>query len=309
MNVLFAINENFVPGLISAVVSFCANNPGHHRIFIMHDGLSPRGEKKIRKTLGRFDCEIFLVDIGQGAFTSALYTSLPRYYSQSINRLLPQLAVKEDVDRLLYLDADLVVNGSLKDFYETPFGENFLVAPSLRRDGMDGGPYFDQEAGIYPSLKIELKPETLYFNSGVLLMNVAKFRTIGVSFYDPIVEANKGKIVFADQDILNLAYEGLTVNVVDRRLNCTVPDNMRLRKGEYRWIKDNVKVLHFVVARKPWMYFKYRNKVFHIYMRYYRLEGHPFAYVGRYVIWYLMKPIHFLAHCWRKGISILKGKH
>jgi len=308
MNVLFAINEAFVPGLITAAVSFCANNPGHHRFYVMHDGLGEKAEKKIKGTLSRFDCEVFLVDIGEGEFSSELYTSLPRYYSQSINRLLPQLAVDRDVDRLLYLDADLVVNGSLKEFYETDFGEAFLAAPSIRRDGQDGGPYSDQEVGVYELLKIELKPSNLYFNSGVLLMNLTKFRSIGVSFYDGIVKANQGRIVFADQDILNLAFEGKVVNVVDRRLNCTIPDNMRLRHGEYRWIRDNVKVLHFVVARKPWMPMKYRNRVFRIYMRYFKLEGHPLAYILRYAIWYLMKPIHFLAHCWRKGLPILRGR-
>ena len=308
MNVLFAINEAFVPGFISTAFSFCYNNEGRHRLFIMHDGLSEKSVAKIHKRLARFDCIINLVDIGVGAFGDELFRSLPRYYSQSINRLLPQLAVPDDVHRLLYLDSDLTINRSLQEFYDLDLKDNFLAAPSVRRDGQDGGPYLDQEAGVYDLLKTPLKPETTYFNSGVLLLDVDKFRTLDSNFYAEIVEKYKEQIVFADQDILNLAFEGKTLNTIDRRLNCTIPNNMRLRKGELKWIKREVKVLHYVVATKPWMYTKYTNPLFKIYMKYYRREAGIVSWIWRYFVWCFMKPIHFLRHCWRKGLSIIRHR-
>ena len=308
MNVLFAINEAFVPGFISTAFSFCYNNEGVHRFFVMHDGLSDKSVSLIHKRLSTFSCEINLVDIGEGAFGDELFRSLPRYYSQSINRLLPQLAVPDDVHRLLYLDSDLTINGSLQEFYDLDLQCYFLAAPSMRRDGQDGGPYWDQEAGVYDLLKIPLKRETTYFNSGVLLLDVDKFRTLDSNFYAEIVEKHKEQIVFADQDILNLAFEDKTLNVIDRRLNCTIPNNMRLRKGELKWIKREVKVLHYVVATKPWMYTKYTNPLFMVYMKYYRHEAGIVSWVRRYFVWYFMKPIHFLRHCWRKGLSIIRHR-
>jgi lipopolysaccharide biosynthesis glycosyltransferase len=281
MNVLFAINEKFVPGFLTAALSLCVNNPGHHRFFVMNDGLSSKAEVRIHKTLKKFDCEISLVNIGKGAFDAPLYTSLPRYYSQSINRLLPQLAVPSDVHRLLYLDSDIIVNGSLQSFYDSDFQNRFLVVPSVRHDGNDGGPFWDSETMVYNEIKIPLKPETLYFNSGVLLMNVDLFRTIDRGFYDPVVTAHKNEIVFADQDILNLAFEGRVVNVIDRRLNCTIAENIRMRKGEYRWVKKEAKVIHFVVNPKPWQASGYRPPFFKIYMKYYRKEGHFLSYLWK----------------------------
>jgi len=306
MNVLFAINEKFVPGFLTAAVSLCVNNPGQHRIFVMHDGLSPKAQAKITKVMSHFSVEVHLIGIGRGAFDDPLYTSLPRYYSQSINRLLPQMAVPSDVHRLLYLDADVVVNGSIEEFYNTDFQNQFLVVPSVRRDGNDGGPFWDSEAGVYKDIKIPLKDTSLYFNSGVLLMNVDLFRTIGRSFYDPIVKVHQHEIVFADQDILNLAFEGKTIALVDRRLNCTIAENIRRRKGEYRWVKSNVKILHFVVNPKPWQAGKYRPPFFKIYMKYYKKEGYWFSYFNRYLTWYFMKPFHFLKHCFKKLKQITK---
>jgi UDP-glucose:(galactosyl)LPS alpha-1,2-glucosyltransferase len=309
MNLLFAINEAFVPGLITALTSFCCHNSGHHVAYIMHDGLSEKALSTLKRGAKKFGVDLIYKNIGKGAFSSSLYTSLPRYYSQSINRLLPQLIVPDSVHRLLYLDADLIVRGDLSAFYSLDFGESFLAAPSVRRDGQDGGPYWDQEAGVYKMIQIPLKPETLYFNSGVLLLNVDAFRSISIHDYDEVVQKYQKQIVFADQDVLNLTFEGKTLNVVDRRLNCTIPDNMRLRKGEYRWIRDNVLVLHFVIGRKPWMPSRYQNRLFHLYMNAYKKTGHPFRYLGRYAIWYLMKPCHFVAHCWRKGVSIIFRKN
>ena len=309
MNVLFAINEAFVPGFISTAFSFCYNNEGKHRLFVMHDGLTEKSVRLIHKRLSRFGCEINLVDIGMGAFSDDLFRSLPRYYSQSINRLLPQQAVPEDVHRLLYLDSDLTINGSLQEFYDIDLKGNFLAAPSVRRDGQDGGPYWDQEAGVYDLLKIPLEPETTYFNSGVLLLDVDAFRNLDVTFYVNVVQKHKEQIMFADQDILNLAFEGKTLNVIDRRLNCTIPNNMRLRKGEYRWIRREVKALHYVVATKPWMYTKYTNPLFKVYMHYYRCEAGLIIWLWRYMVWALAKPFHFLAHCQRKALSVLKVAH
>ncbi len=305
MNVLFAINEAFVPGFISTAFSFCFNNGGTHRFFVMHNDLSDKSVRLIHKRLDRFQCEINFVDIGTGAFKDELFTSLPRYYSQSINRLLPQLAVPDDVHRLLYLDSDITINGSLENFYNLDLKGNFLAAPSVRRDGQDGGPYWDQEAGVYRLLKIPLLFETTYFNSGVLLLDVDKFRTVDVNFYADIVRENKEKIVFADQDILNLAYERKTLNIIDRRLNCTIPNNMRLRKGELQWIKTEVKALHYVVTKKPWMYTKYTNPLFKIYMHYFRFESGIITWLWRYMVWCILKPFHFFAHCWRKGATIV----
>jgi lipopolysaccharide biosynthesis glycosyltransferase len=299
MNILFAINEAFVPGLLTAVASLCVNNPGCHTIYVMHDGLSEKATQKINKLSRRFGCTIHFVNIHQGVFSDSLYSSLPRYYAQSINRLLPQLAVPNDVDRLLYLDADLVVNGSIQEFYDTDFSGQYLAAPSIRKDGQDGGPYWDSETMVYGSIKIPLRPETLYFNSGVLLMNVQKFREISESFYRPIVEKYHDQIVFADQDILNLAFEGKTINIIDRRLNCTVAENVRIRKGEYKWAKQNVKVLHFVVNPKPWKFAHYRPVYFLIYLKYYRLVK-PEDWAWAFIVWLMAKPFHLAGKIYRK---------
>jgi Lipopolysaccharide biosynthesis proteins, LPS:glycosyltransferases len=305
MNVLFSINDCFVEGFLATAVSFCIHNSGHHDFYVTNDGLLPKNQKKILKILSRQNVTVFFVEQPSSHFGSPLYSSLPRYSPLSLNRLLPQLALPETVHRALYLDSDLIINGPLNTFYDTPLTGFFLAAVCVRRDGQDGGPYWDQEANVYNDLRVALKPGNDYFNAGVLLLNLDKFREIDESHYDKIVLEQHNNITLLDQDILNLAFEDEMVHLCDRRLNCTIPENMRLRRGEYHWIKKEAVVIHYVVKKKPWMPFRYRNPLFKIFMHYFWFEKRPFSFFTRYTVWFFMKPFHFLAHCWRKGMSLL----
>ena len=305
MNLVFCFDERFAPGFVSAVVSLCANNPGHHLLFALHDGLSEGNKKKIQKRIAKYDCELRYINIGKGYFEREPYKSMPRYQKLSMARLLIHKYLPNSMDRVLYLDVDMTINGSIEEFYKTDFDNNALVTIGVRRDGADGGPFWDQEAGVYDVTRIPLKPQALYFNAGVLLINLSVFRRLHPTDYDHFVIDHLGELCLADQDILNLFFENDSIKIVDRRMNCTIPNNMRLRRGEYKWIKKEVKILHYVVAKKPWMYTKYTNPLFKIYMHYYRLEAGTFSWLYRYGVWYALKPLHFFGHCWRKGISII----
>lgn len=103
---------------------------------------------------------------------------------------------------------------------------------------------------------------------------------------------HKGHIRCSDQDILNLVYEKDQASVVDQRFNGIIPDTRTFRKGEYRWIKDNSRILHFTDKRKPWNSANYSNRAFLLYSPYYmgrvrrlaRLILFRFAAIGRTII-------------------------
>lgn len=61
-----------------------------------------------------------------------------RTYSHITNetflRLLIPAVLPQDVDRALYLDFDIVVNGSLKKIFQYPFGEYSLIASEIGKN-------------------------------------------------------------------------------------------------------------------------------------------------------------------------------
>ena len=121
--------------------------------------------------------------------------------------LVPQLF--GDLDRLLFLDLDLIVVESLRALWETDLQENYVAAVTnvLPR----------HYAGLLAAAGFEV---TTYFNAGVLLMDLELMR------HDRCTEAmvdygvsNADDLVLRDQDALN-AVLGRRRRALHPRWNC-----------------------------------------------------------------------------------------
>lgn len=87
--------------------------------------------------------------------------SMATYYRCILSKLLPT-----DIDRLLYLDCDIVIVGDISEYWNTPLSDETGVA-AVADMGCD-------EAARYEILKYPM--EDSYFNAGVLLINLNYWR-------------------------------------------------------------------------------------------------------------------------------------
>ncbi|MFC5286640.1 glycosyltransferase family 8 protein [Actinokineospora guangxiensis] len=169
-----------------------------------------------------------------------------RYISSSAyGRLaLPHL-VDESVERLLYLDADTVVVGDLTpvatlDLGGRPLGA--VVEPTdpfhWCRKGLDGGPW-------------DFSYDTLYFNSGVLVMELPALRRL--RFTEACVAyVQRWRSERQDQDAINAV-------MADRITPIPVVYNVETyffrspsRRERYAEMLRQAKVLHWAGSKKPW---------------------------------------------------------
>ncbi len=103
-------------------------------------------------------------------------------------RLLPPAHNQEE--KLLYLDSDLLIRGSLREVWETNIEEYYLAAV--------------QSPGIKWHQDLGVSRESGYFNSGVMLINLKKWRE--TDFSRKVIDyiaAHPNAIWFADQCGLN----------------------------------------------------------------------------------------------------------
>lgn len=109
--------------------------------------------------------------------------------------LLPSLL--PDVDRVLYVDADTMVVAPLDDLFTTDMrGAHLGAVDNVMEPSRRGH-----------AAAIGLPPGTAYFNSGVLLLDLAGMRRDHV--VDRVVELARGRAdlaAFPDQDALNLVF-------------------------------------------------------------------------------------------------------
>jgi lipopolysaccharide biosynthesis glycosyltransferase len=137
--------------------------------------------------------------------------------------LLP--SVLNDIDRVVYLDCDVVVLNDISALYDTDLSDLPLAA--CLDFWLTGGPPFAPpiagwgvaEWQKFLSEVVRLADHKAYFNAGVLVMDLGRFRTNGLNrAAEAFLEQADYKTVYMDQDALNHVINGAFVRL-DLRWN------------------------------------------------------------------------------------------
>jgi inositol 3-alpha-galactosyltransferase len=145
-----------------------------------------------------------------------------------------------DYDRLVYLDADMVVLQNLDHLFHLPNAPLYAVGDCF------GGREEEQERNACCHSHPEKKPE--YFNAGLLvLIPDKKERERMESELAKMNGQGIAKWRFAEQDFLNLYFEGRWqplpfIYNAQKTIKCHHPDVWRL---------EDIAVMHYV-DEKPW---------------------------------------------------------
>jgi lipopolysaccharide biosynthesis glycosyltransferase len=149
-----------------------------------------------------------------------------------------------NLSKLLYLDGDICVVGDLAPIWYTDISKHFLAATE--------NPFFMRHE------EIGINQESLYFNSGVMLLNLDKMRQ--KNFYDEahrIIETQPHKLMFHDQDTFNMVVNGNFINLPNiynfqtfliRKIHRY---DKTKRKEIYQQFKSAV-IIHYSSGIKPW---------------------------------------------------------
>ena len=121
-----------------------------------------------------------------------------RYSIASLYRLfIPQL-INKSIGKIIYLDADIIVNCNISNLWDINLGEYPLAAVPEFSNGIK------YSVDKYMITSGEVEGEN-YLNSGVLLLNLDKIRTdetfVGGGYIDYL--KNHPQCKYLDQDILN----------------------------------------------------------------------------------------------------------
>ncbi len=153
---------------------------------------------------------------------------------------LPQL-VPASVEKLLYLDPDIITLADLSGLYNTPMNGFALAAvPEIN------------QAWVRSDLGFTKKED--YFNAGVMLINVKEWINQKITERAVVYARNNhDTIVWADQDALNGVVFGNFLKLPARFnvLHFDVPEDLS-RKAYERFLSDKI-IVHFTnVKHKPW---------------------------------------------------------
>ena len=244
MNILLAFNSNYYMPALVLLKSLLVNNQWCReiRIYVLYSDLKPGEIRRFSQVAEESGIAkaIFLpveTDTFQDAPLHLKWISRETYY-----RLLAQEMLPESVERVLYLDVDMIVMGSLEEFYHQDFEGKLLVA--CNRYGLGGTDPKRLE-------QLTLPRDTIYFNAGTLLYDLAGQRQQidpNILYEYPVLFYQQLK--YGDQDVLNAVFYGLTKFADWRIYNCF--DNNITRQRQEDRVRRSCKIFHYNGRGKPW---------------------------------------------------------
>lgn len=195
----FASDAAYLPWCATAIRS-CLDQawPEPPHLHVLHDGSLATGDGRARLAAMVADAgaELDLHEVDPR--TVAHLPALDRFGRIVWLRfLLPELL--PDVERVLYLDADtLVVDGLAELFASDLQGRPIGAVANV------------VEEGLWPHVRsLGIDDPRTFFNSGVLLMDLARMRADGSVAELVRVSTERGaELLWPDQDALNIAFAG-----------------------------------------------------------------------------------------------------
>jgi lipopolysaccharide biosynthesis glycosyltransferase len=246
MDVVFAFDDLYADRVPVAVESLLRTQTGHSiRVWLATTADAARDVEDAaqRQACGRATLRLLVVgdtyrSLGRSLLKQLDYVSAAAYMRLFLPDILP-----ETVDRYIYLDSDVLVEGDLEELSSMPMCGLPLAAV---RDLFT--PTVGAQGGI-PGRPHGLSDDAPYFNSGVLLVDRAAWQRRDVTEVSlEYLERNRHRLRFVDQDSLNIACYDAWVEL-DRKWNYQGwwPD-----PGEVESRPSDVRVTHYVGRRKPW---------------------------------------------------------
>lgn len=238
MKLAFTVTDSYIDYMGTTLLSILQTTAADQvRVYLLTSDISAYSRQKLARLEALFPAltiEVILVDEADFAglpLNRSHITRLEVYFRMAFARLLP-----ESVDRVLYLDSDLLVQQDLLSLWETDLDGHYMAGVS--EPPSEGA--FDYRRSI------GMTEPSLYFNSGVLLMDLAKIREDKIQDHlFAVGDQIKDKILLQDQDIINVALEG-QIKPLDVTYNYGYMERMAGLRDE-----TEVAILHFSLE-KPW---------------------------------------------------------
>jgi lipopolysaccharide biosynthesis glycosyltransferase len=262
IEVLCACDHRYLPHTATMLGSLLQHN-SFARIHLFHGKVDQRQLAKLNFVSTRYKSQIIYYDLTT-RHLEGLRVDGPASIANYYRLLAPQL-LPIDIDKVVYLDSDIVVRRSLANLWNVDLADYALAAVEDQIKSLAG------ELGLPAGAR--------YFNSGVLLINLAYWRAHKVHEQAfSFILNNPLKVQYWDQDALNAI-------LVDRWKE--LPDIWNWNEQyayEAKYPLGDPAIVHFcgVPELKPW-HWHCRHPFRHEYRQHrrktpwwrYRLEGGP----------------------------------
>lgn len=208
MNILFVTDENFAEICTVAMRSVVEHNE-NVTIYVIQDNVKEVTLKKMKDSLHGIECNLIFINAIDIAKKYHITTEKSDWPVSCMHRLFVCDYLPITMDKILYLDCDVIVRHSLNELYETSFDDDEYCAAAA------------DCVGSLSRKNIGIDSKSDYYNSGVMLINLDLWRKNEAKLkFMKIMEEKKGTFQYPDQDIINKVFEN-HIKRIDAKYNVT----------------------------------------------------------------------------------------
>lgn len=247
MNILVTLDRGYVYPLCAMLRSLAdSNRDDCITVYVAHSALTEYDFRQMRFSVYGSDIRLVSLKVDPSLFENA--PTKHRITKETYYRLLAPAYLPKNVDRILYIDPDTVILNPISEFYFTDFDGDMIIAAK----------HFDGITDRWNKFRLSLEKSEHYINAGVMLMDINAMR----SYITPqgvfdCVRKNRSRLFLADQDAVNIIYDGKIGTLEEKLINFDERCFRRLLKnmseeealGE---VRRNTVIVHFDGKYKPW---------------------------------------------------------
>lgn len=256
IHVLYAADENYVRHAAASMVSLMEHNIGVNEITIhfLSMGVSEKSMEQLSALCAERKRHFAGYELGDIRRWFDFPVNARGFAPSTLARLFIARVLPEDVSRVLYLDCDTIVTDDLTALWHTDMGTCYL--------GMVAEPTATKARRVQLGMDVN-QP---YFNAGVLLINLALWRSEDAEGTVLRYYCSKGgDFIAPDQDAINGAFPGRIYELAPRynygsvqiyypwkaqkRISAPTPF---MNEEAYRKGKEKPAIIHYLGEERPW---------------------------------------------------------
>lgn len=240
--IFLASDDNYLPYLAVTLRSISDNSSSAYSydIKILSSGFN-RENTELLYSMDLPNLTVKIVDVRSKMkkLGKLLRLRLRDYYSESIYYRMFIPSMFPELDKAVYIDCDTVLTADISEMFFSVMGNNLLAA------------VVDETVTPIPAFRAYVKEwvgvsADRYFNSGVLVMNLAEMRASEIEkIFARLVSLYNFDTVAPDQDYLNFLCRD-RVLYLDKGWN-------KQPSGE-DFPEGGLKLIHYNMFKKPWRY-------------------------------------------------------
>ena len=233
IDLVFGIDDNYSKYCTIAIQSILSHLNSNYKlnIAIIYEKLSIKSFNNFKTIRSKQLNKITFHKIYLKKFMKSNYWHKSIFYRFYIDRILPK-----NIKKIIYMDSDIFVNDSIHKLYNIDL-KNYNIGAVIDPSPFNRN-YLD---------KLEIK-SNVYFNSGVLLINIKKWKSDKITAkLEKTIKKYSANLENPDQDLLNIVFEK-KFQIISPKWN--LQTMMYLHYKYWKYLK-NKGVYHFTFV-KPW---------------------------------------------------------